>query len=375
MSIGKGRRRMPGNISTTRIVKALYYPYIHFQSLDWLKCALLFWEGVKRIVPSEDYYLRDSPEVTDLVAEGLIESVPATSYREAAAQVFRPKLEALANSRGGNYLVGTSGEFAVNATDKVGNVHIDKLDHRLAAELQRSGLGRQVGQSFQMGEAVAALYMIVLASQASKDLRAPMVTESPESEVSSLYFNTSGGSDKVTDDGLALARIVCPFPTPARVNKLPLQRVLEIRKKYRTERRNFRKQLQTIAEELKNVESPTALRDILVDYRSEIEDRLKTQRESLDEANVEAVWGAMSISAPTMIAAAAAATLLPPAAIPILGTTAVSIGVINWYAKVRGKRRAIREASPWHYLISLDKEIINRQAQDFDMRMSQLIYD
>jgi len=361
--------------SGPRTVKALYYPYIHFQSLDWLKSALLFWEGVKRIIPSETYLLRDTPEVAELVKEGLIESIPATPYRQAAAQVFAPKLEALAQSRGGNYLVGTDGRFAVKATDKVGNVHIDKLDQNLAVELRRSGLGRQVGQSFQMGEAVAALYMMVLASEASRDLRAPMVTESPESEVSSLYFNTSGGSATVTDDGLALARIICPFPMPARLNRLPLSRVLEIRKKYRTERRHFRNQLQAIAAELKNVESSNALKDLIGDYQTEIEDQVKAQKEALDEANVASVWGAMSISAPTMIAAAGAAALLPPAAIPILGVTAISIGVLNWYAKLRGKRRALREASPWHYLISLDKEIVNRQAQDFNTRMSQLIYD
>ena len=32
----------------------LYYPYIHFQNEAWLKLAVLYWDKMARIVPSED---------------------------------------------------------------------------------------------------------------------------------------------------------------------------------------------------------------------------------------------------------------------------------------------------------------------------------
>ncbi len=40
----------------------LYYPFIHFKDEGWLKLTALYWDGMKRIVPS-GARLRDSDEV------------------------------------------------------------------------------------------------------------------------------------------------------------------------------------------------------------------------------------------------------------------------------------------------------------------------
>ena len=50
-------------IATHRL--GLYYPYIHFRDVEWLKMAVLYWEGLARIVPSY-YSPHDSPEVKNL---------------------------------------------------------------------------------------------------------------------------------------------------------------------------------------------------------------------------------------------------------------------------------------------------------------------
>src|SRR6185503_1501474 len=79
---------------------ALYYPHIQFRSLGWIKAALLYWEGVKRIVP-EGLDPKDPPEVLELLAEGLIENVaPSEALRAQAARRFRLRLDSLIASRG-----------------------------------------------------------------------------------------------------------------------------------------------------------------------------------------------------------------------------------------------------------------------------------
>lgn len=55
-------------------VKALYYPHIHFRSVEFLKCSLLYWEGVNRIVP-RDFQPDDPPEVKALIDAGLVTNV------------------------------------------------------------------------------------------------------------------------------------------------------------------------------------------------------------------------------------------------------------------------------------------------------------
>jgi hypothetical protein len=60
---------------------------------------LLYWDGVKRIVPS-GYSPQDSQSVKMLIAEGVIESVDPDSYTQGAADEFIPTLEQLIGTRG-----------------------------------------------------------------------------------------------------------------------------------------------------------------------------------------------------------------------------------------------------------------------------------
>src|SRR5687768_14972847 len=62
--------------------RALYYPHIEFRSLDWLKSALLYWEGVKRIVPDEEYTPNDCDELRPLLEAGLVENVSAVPFAQ-----------------------------------------------------------------------------------------------------------------------------------------------------------------------------------------------------------------------------------------------------------------------------------------------------
>jgi hypothetical protein len=99
---------------------ALYYPYIHFRYLDWLKSALLYWDKVQRIVPSKNFPLNDPPEIRDLIDKGLIENVAAQKYVKEAADAFTPRLEQLLQKR--NYqLIGSAqktAERALNVEDR-----------------------------------------------------------------------------------------------------------------------------------------------------------------------------------------------------------------------------------------------------------------
>src|SRR4051794_27073093 len=46
--------------------RALYYPYINFRSLKWLKTAALYYDGIDRIVP-EDFAPGDPDIVKELI--------------------------------------------------------------------------------------------------------------------------------------------------------------------------------------------------------------------------------------------------------------------------------------------------------------------
>lgn len=46
---------------------ALYYPSMEFRSISWLKGMLLFWDGIRRIVP-ESYTPNDDEEIKPFIA-------------------------------------------------------------------------------------------------------------------------------------------------------------------------------------------------------------------------------------------------------------------------------------------------------------------
>ena len=65
--------------------KALYYPYIQIQDSNWLKLSLLYFDGIRRIIPS---YIspQDSPAIRRVVDEGLLEATTPEAYRDAAGK-------------------------------------------------------------------------------------------------------------------------------------------------------------------------------------------------------------------------------------------------------------------------------------------------
>src|SRR5262249_34791048 len=74
--------------------RALFYPSIQFQSIDWLKSALLYWEAIERIVPYADYEVHDPPEVEELQSAGCIEDVAAEPFAERVAEENTARLTA-----------------------------------------------------------------------------------------------------------------------------------------------------------------------------------------------------------------------------------------------------------------------------------------
>lgn len=62
----------------------LYYPSIEFQSEEWLKKALLFWDHVYRIVP-EGYTPDDSYEVKAFIDNGLVKNIPVSEGEKIKA--------------------------------------------------------------------------------------------------------------------------------------------------------------------------------------------------------------------------------------------------------------------------------------------------
>ena len=356
--------------------RALYYPFVNFRSLDWLKSALLYWEGVRRIVPFSDFDPKDGPEVRELVAEGLIESITPGAYTKMAAENFLLRLKPLLDVRGGVFR-GTARHNAEILQEPNTNavIYREKLDEHLIDLLVESGLAHQWQEALGIRKDVAGLYMTTLSAEVAAHQNLVMAADDICCDVSSLYFNTPDGSLTATDDGYSLARLNTSFPKPDSLHNVTLDTILDIRKRYGNERREFRKQMQIMAAKLEKMPSPQAVKDLVEDQRKDVTRALEGLKQSIDETRTNWVWDMLTISVPSGIPAILVAAGAPPVSVMILSGTVAAIGLVNWFGKRRGETRDLRN-NPWHYLISLTGATDPGQTvRNFEDGMRALVYD
>lgn len=366
------------NMSTyEKASKGLYYPYIHFRSDDWLMSNLLYWEGVKRIIPFEGFEPNDSETVRELVQAGLVEDVPASRYKTLATEQFLSKYNELFNMRNGNDPMGSSHvrDLVSQASDTL--VHEEKMDHKLIKELEEIGDIQRTGPWLHLPTQIAGLYMMTLAGEASRNLNTPMLTDSRPLEMGSMYFNTIDGSIKPIPDGSVFARVMFPFPSQSQLSMVSVEDFMSFRDDKKDERRRFRQEMQAFPSEIEGMQSDEAVRDYLDDKEAKIESMMANHMDAMRQFQVMSAWDFMSISIPASAPAILGFLAAGAATGGIASVGFLTIGILRWYGKHRVEQQRIIESCPYHYLLSLKREFgtTNQSFNEFETGITDLMYD
>jgi hypothetical protein len=363
--------------------KALYFPNIHFQNENWLKYSLLYWDGIKRIVPPS-YTPKDSIGVKRLIDGGLIESVDPKSgenpYTESAAKEFIPTVQYLLAKRG-NLGRGSLVSNSLEKNAPSASVYIQKMDSKVVKLMTESGLAQNAGDWFNMDSGLAGYYMLCLAAHISEKQNAPLLSDSFEMETGGTFFQHSRISQKFAqrnkeDTGFQLARMVLSVPRTVNLATVPMQEILKFHSKYEPERMKFRQAIEKMVTDVAKIEDKNAIKDFLDQQKKTIKNALKDQESTLDELGVGMTHSLLSVSIPSGLAAVAVATHFDPITTAIASGVGIAFSVISWMAKVRGERRKAIRGSDWHYLLRIDehfkgKEIVREGQQWFQ----QFLYD
>jgi hypothetical protein len=331
-------------------VKALYYPRVHFDSMGWLKSALLYWEGLVRIVP-EGLAQADPPEVHALAAAGLIESVSPARYERAATSAFMQRLEkALALQADFSACLG--GVRRPRDNGKYHLIGVGEIDPGLLRDLEAYGLAAAEGDWVTMSAEMAKLYMLTLADEIAIQLNAAPATDEPLCDVATSYFARRALSDKPNPmmliDGYAYARSIAPFPSLESAS-LPIDRLLKVRQKYAEERRAFRALVQERAGETAALESVEAIDSHLRDLTSELENEAAIHRRARRASRARETWKFVGIGTPASLGAIVTFAGAPPLVAALGGIGSIGAAMTEW---LLGRRQARRPAM--RYLVSLD---------------------
>jgi hypothetical protein len=322
-------------------IKALYYARIHFDSVGWLRAALLYWEGVLRFRPEGETPI-DPPEVDELAAAGLIENVAPERYRFDVAEAFHARLGDVADWFARGPCVEESADPLVPASH---------LDPDLVRRLEDRGLAAARGDWVKLPPAMAMLYKSILANEAGRELNAAPANDDSHCDLPAYLAHRRlalGPNPRAPTDGFACARALHPFPSIEQTASLTTERLLEIRANTTAQRRLFRESVQQRVQQLDDLPSEEAMRSHLHDFTSEVRAEVRAQRVSRRASNIGDAWRLVLLGLPASIGTAVAVAEAMPmvAAAGVVGS--IGLGVADVFARARQRRRA------GHYLLVLE---------------------
>lgn len=339
--------------SNTQTGVVLYYPYMHFQDINWLKLLLLYWEKVTRIVPIPlDGELEDSPVVRDLVTERVIFNTPPDSFIPGAARSFRERiLPYLENpsSPGSDVVLGVLREIdhvplSLDAT------HAMKMPSSLWDEMKRCE-GTIIDGHELTSDNLGGLYMLCLAAEMSDGIGAGLQTDTVGYDGCGAYLRFGQPPQLAAGSHAphALFNLDIDFPTPAQLQHVPITKIVEFRTRYAGERARFREMIEGILGHARTMDNVPALQDYLASQVGRIQETGKEYRARLLALGLSAAAKLFKVSVPALVVGAASAMIIPEKVVEALGVIGVTVFSADWVVSLRNDYRSLGADHPARY--------------------------
>jgi hypothetical protein len=356
--------------------RALYYPHINLTNKNWVKHALLYYDNISRIVPTS-VNPEDSEEIIKIKYEtGFIDD-HSPDRREISDTFgnFSRNLERIVemdeffhdryfrdyHHHRRRYLEHYEHrrDFYRDLVSSTGTyLHVQKLDRRIKERLFAIGLAIQGRNEWEdwikIDNEIGLLYMTYLAKSISKRQTMPIVTDLETSFSSSIYFEPSIFSDYKGEIEYKLGTLLISNFIPKNINNVPLDKIIEIRDKYKDERLGFYTSINELCEKLPEINEEEAIKSALEFHSKSIEREAKSLKKAYESQKIETVNSFLTISVPSTIASL---SNFIPAEYKSIGVGAgLLFGIISSVNKVKKERRDLK-MNPKSYLLNLQSEL------------------
>jgi hypothetical protein len=349
----------------TEFGTALYYPYIDIEDPQWLRTAILFWDRIQTIVPSEISDPYQNPETRLLHQEELLLPLHCDLRGELLEDLGRRVLKYVERP---DYLHGVLSAVTGATTDwhalpgssrrtilrrgRQTRLHPGKMSD----DVRRSLVGATIDDNgfLLVDRPFGAFYMSALATRLAKDTGAVAVSD--EGSAFGLQLNTV--LDEVLSDapsaaeGVLMSVVVESLTLDASV---PIERVLRFRRRNENQLQDLARSFEKLTEKLDGSEDLREMREKSGRYyRRTIRPELIRLREALQDADVGAMWtGFRNMVTMTATAGSALAGYLNWPVNFVLGAGAF-VTVADIAVQSHLARRKIRRDSPYTYLLDVE---------------------
>lgn len=328
----------------------LYYPSIEFQSEEWVKKALLFWDHVYRIVPV-GYTPDDSFEIKTFIDKGLVINIPVSEGEKIkAAESFLKFRENL------QYIPSGLNDVTVDRLSK------QKVDYRLIRLLD------YIADKFDFKTDkdwyyfppnIARGYMFTLAQIIAESRQLVRATDSLDVWSVSPYFTEKGNfpfEDVHYEKGNegVYCSLMIDDALPDNVGGLSAQTIADLNTKHKDERILFRNRINELVYRLPKIKSKEQWNDEMNFLLLDLERDKNNYKKSFGYLGTGLLNSALAVGVPVLLTAfdnqiwKGGITLLPAISIAAIAT----ITNFNLIKQNRNPSYA-------SYLIDIDKKAKN----------------
>lgn len=333
--------------------RALYYPHINFHDHNWLKFAALYYDGIDRIVPSDDLLeevdLIERINDTATSEENLfVRSVRPGYYADQIAQEFIEYARTeLADVNNRKQIFQRVSKF-VKSTDTY-PIHVMKMGRELLEELPRLNFpikkfSFEFEDWIEFDSITGALYMSRLANCIATNKSLPIVSDDPNFQ--SIVREVQ--REKVFNDiSETLASMVIQSVIPRNFEAITSKQIIDFRKNYKDERQQFYLNINELVKDLYKIQDEQSLKDVLHFKKDAIERATK---------DIEDVYKSLKIDTGlTMIA------LSVPSFASELGWVVTGAGLVAIAAgklTLKGiEYQKTKRNSPYSYVLTLKNQL------------------
>ena len=348
------------------LANALYFPYINFRDIGWLKTAALYYTKLFRIVPPHGAE-GDSEDVRSLIENlGFIENIDRPDEAELIELEFVEEMRK-------QYVVPQllprmfTERASIRSIGFPMRLHASKFTYGTLATLAELGLAEDYRrlknnrQWVRIDRRAAAIYMTMLAERMAERRGIPAVTDDPLFQKWLTYFGFESEIDQQRRREHRLPFLVIRTAVPSRIADVPIKKLAEFRRIHDAERIRFFAAIESMSRDVARIQDSQAIEECIEQHRSVVADGVNELRKSLQGVGIAAAAGLVGVSLPPLIA-----QLVPNPTGLILGgglSLALGLNALSFY----NQHCRLRGNSPWTYVLSLSR----LNARTFVQRASQ----
>jgi hypothetical protein len=357
----------------------LYYPHLTFPSDAWIKLAAIYWDRLGRIVPS-GFEPQDSDTVQRLKGElGFVENFePAMDDTLEVGELFFHMLLRYQEQLRRHYSV-------LSQDSELEYIYSDRkmapmLSHALLAAglaVQRTEVEDRRGWRAQVGmhPRLAFVYMEALAEQMALSRGLRPVTDNVRDHVAMGEYTLErlaqalleaddrqphlvGAAPTADEIERHMASIALQSVLPKNIARVPIEKIIKLRKKHHTELTAFQTHIHEFVAKLDTIQQindPQALKAHLeVAYERELKPQLDDLKRCMKSLAIETVIGVFNVKTalpPLLASAGTSLHLLSSLPLEVTIPVAVAWSIFPVYQKKREKIYEKVHASPVAYLL------------------------